>query len=608
MRSSLASIDIFSDLPPAERAALASEFAMLQLVRGEVLVRQGDQADALYIVESGRFEVTVAGRDAPLAELGAGAPIGEIAFFAGGTRTATVSAARDSVVMKLTRIQFDDLCARYPTIWPRLAATLARRLADQTTGRTTPNDHRPRVITIIPAGPRPVPSRFIERLASVLSRNGPIGVVRSGDLPRLFGGEPDLDSHAATRGMNDLEARHSFVLLFADETMTPWSEKAIRQADVILSVGTSRDDVTGPVALNDHERVANSHFRPQAHRLVLIHPRRGQAKGTGRWLDGRQVGAHHHVALIDDVDVERLARFLSGTALGFVACGGGAFCAAHTGIYKAMIERGISFDIMGGTSGGSAMAAAFAMGIPPEQVVESTHEMFVRGKALRRYTWPRFSLLDHTHLDRQLRTHYGGVDIEDLWIPYFAISTNLSRHSIHCHRRGELWAAVRSSSSIPGLLPPYYTPDGEMLVDGALMDNVPIGIMHDLKQGPNVVVSFEMQHLQRFEVKYEALPSRTELMLRLLLPFRRTAVPAAPNLRQVIVRALMANRHGFERYLRPTDALLVPPLLDRMSVMDWGRHRELYEASYAWAAGEVDDLRRAGHAALQPATALDRTQ
>jgi len=603
MSNPFASIDIFSDLPPAERAALAAEFTTVRLLRGEILVHQGAPADALYIVESGRFEVSIAGHDAPIAELGAGAPIGEIAFFAGGPRTATVTAARDSVVMRLSRSQFDALCSRHPNIWPRLAATLAQRLADQTAGRSKHTDHVSPVIAIIQAGPRPVPSRFIERFATELARYGTIEVVRSGNLDRVFDSEADLDSPLATRALNALETRHDFVLLVADEEMTGWSEKAIRQADLILSIGTAGSDANVAVPLSAHERFANAHFRPQSHRLVLIHPQRGQARGTARWLDGRNVGAHHHVALTDDADLQRLARFIRGAAMGFVACGGGAFCSAHTGIYRALLERGITFDIMGGTSGGSAMAAAFAMGKQPEDIVAATHEMFVRGKALRRYTWPRFSLLDHTHFDRQLHAHYGGIDIEDLWIPYFAISTNLSRHSVHCHRRGELWAAVRSSGSIPGLLPPYYTPDGEMLVDGALMDNVPIGIMHDLKRGPNVVVSFETPQLQRFEVKYDALPSRAELLLRLIVPFKQASMPAAPSLRQVIVRALMANRHGFERHLRPTDTLLIPPMLDGMTVMDWGRHRELYEATYTWALAEFDRLEQVGHTAVQSAAA-----
>ncbi len=593
MSISLASIDIFSDLSPSERVALAAELKSLRLVRGEILVRQGDPAEALFIVESGRFEVSVAGHDAPIAQLGAGAPIGEIAFLAGGTRTATVTAIRDSVVTKLTRAQFDRLCSRYPNIWPQLSAALARRLADQTAGRSAIVSAS-RVITIIPAGTRPVPSRFVERLAAVMMRHSSLEVVRSGNLRKVFGGQSDLGSHEATRALNALETRHDWVLLVTDEEMTPWSEHAIRQADLVLSVGTADADTPHRVALNAHEHCANSYLSPRSHRLVLVHAQRGRAKGTAQWLDGRNVGAHHHVALIDDADVERLGRFIRGAATGFVACGGGAFCAAHTGLYKAMLERGFTFDMMGGTSGGSAMAAAFAMGTSPEDIVEATHEMFVRRKALRRYTWPQFSILDHTHFDRQLQAHYGDIAIEDLWIPYFEISTNLSRHSVHCNQRGPLWAAVRSSGSIPGLLPPYYTPDGEMLVDGALMDNVPISVMHELKQGPNVVVSFETPQLQRFEVNYAALPSRSELLMRLVLPFMRNAAPPAPSLRQVIVLALMANRHGFERHLRPTDLLLVPPLLERMSVMDWGRHRELYQATYAWTLAEIDRLRNAG--------------
>jgi hypothetical protein len=70
----------------------------------------------------------------------------------------------------------------------------------------------------------------------------------------------------------------------------------------------------------------------------------------------------------------------------------------------------------------------------------------------------------------------------------------------------------------------------------------------------------------------------------------------------VIVRALMANRHGFERHLRQTDALLIPPMLDRMTVMDWTRHRELYEATYIWTLAEIDRLRQTGHPALRPSS------
>ena len=55
---------------------------------------------------------------------------------------------------------------------------------------------------------------------------------------------------------------------------------------------------------------------------------------------------------------------------------------------------------------------------------------------------------------------------------------------------------MRATGSVPVLLPPYYTEDGQMLVDGAILDNVPVRVMHELKSGPNVVVSFEVPKLR----------------------------------------------------------------------------------------------------------------
>jgi predicted acylesterase/phospholipase RssA len=171
------------------------------------------------------------------------------------------------------------------------------------------------------------------------------------------------------------------------------------------------------------------------------------------------------------------------------------------------------------------MTAAFALGEDPDNVDRAMHEIFVTKKGMRHYTWPRYSLVDHTHFDAQLMRHFGSTDIEDLWIPYFAVTANLSRYAVRAIRCGPLWQAVRATGSVPGLLPPFYTANGEMLVDGALMDNVPIGVMQQLKSGPNVVVSFKVPKLERFDVDYRALPSRGELIASILNPFRRRVLP-----------------------------------------------------------------------------------
>jgi len=590
-------IGILADLTDAECAALEAELVPLPVRRGDVLMRQGEEADALYIVVSGRFDVRIAGREGPIAEIGQGYPIGEIAFLAGGARTATVTAVRDSLVFRLDRSHFDQLCQRVPRIWSALTTALARRLADQTAGRVRLPESTPRTIALIPAGAEAVPAVFIADLVAAFARLGRTMAVHSSNVGELIG-DRDLASDAATEALNSLERDHDAVLYIADAMLTAWSEKAMRQADLVLRVGFVDRDATAPVAENVLEQFATRLLAPSAQRLVLLHPHRRGPRGTRHWLSGRSIKMHHHAVLGGRADVDRIARFVTGRALGLVTCGGGAFCAAHVGLYKALVEMGISFDIMGGTSGGSAIAAGFAMGQLPDEIDRAIHEIFVTHRALRRYTWPRYSLLDHVRFDRLLEACYGDVEIEDLWLPFFAISTNLSRHDLTCHRCGPLWEAVRASGSIPGLLPPFYTSDGEMLVDGALVDNVPVRTMREIKLGANVVIAFEVPQLERFAVDYRSLPSRGDLVRSLVLPFSTRQLPAAPSLGAVLMRSMLARRNEFERHLQPSDRLMVPPLPDGMSILDWSRHGELMDAAYAWGKAEIERARMEGHPAL----------
>jgi NTE family protein len=307
---------------------------------------------------------------------------------------------------------------------------------------------------------------------------------------------------------------------------------------------------------------------------------------------------HHHVALDNVADYERLFRFVNGTALGLVACGGGAFSTAHIGLYEALIEAGLEFDIMGGTSGGGAMTAAFALGADPDEIERRTHDMFVTRRALGRWTWPRYGLLDHTEFDQALAVNFTSVDIEDLWIPYFALSTNLSRNVRHCHRTGPLWEAVRATSAVPALLPPFFTAEGEMLVDGCLLDNVPVETMRSLKSGPNVVIDFSLPRIDRYKVDYRALPSRSALLKRILSRTGRRDLPLAPTPQAVLMRSLMLNRRELVGDIGPEDILLSPPIPAGIGPLDWHKHSLLREKGREFAHAELARLRSEGHPLL----------
>lgn len=597
--SSLAMVEAFRDLSPGEQAALEQRLTRLTVPRGDTLIRQDEESDALYLVLSGRFEVRLDGHDEPVAEIGPGRPIGEIAFFAGCRRTASVIAERDSLVLRLTRDDFESLAARAPGTWRTITATLARRLAATTAGHKVQRRPRPRTIGIARAGTGPLPAGFIERLRQTFAAHADCLFLDEAAAKALPGAPADLLSEEGTGWFNDIESRHDFTVYIAGPELDAWSRKAIRQADVVLLVG----EHGGPLraagcAVNELERFAAGIHKPANLRLVLLHGSRGPITGTARWLDARPwLHAHYHVALSHGPDYERLYRFLSGTAVGLVACGGGAFSAAHIGMFDAFRERGMEFDIVGGTSGGAAMTAALALGTDPDEIARRTHDIFVRRRAFWRWTWPRYSLLDHTVLDAALAEHYTAIPIEDLWTPFFAVSTNLSRSRLHCHRRGPLWQAIRASSAVPALLPPMFTGDGDMLVDGCLIDNVPVETMHALKCGPNVVVDFAVPEQEEKSASGADLPHRSKLIWHTLtgLWAAKDALPPGPSPQSVLMRGLMLNRCDLKAALGPDDLLLEPPMPEGVGHLDWQRHDDLRRAARTFARAELERLAGEGH-------------
>jgi NTE family protein len=594
--SALEDFALFRTLSSEQRLKALSAMVRQDLVRGQMLVAQGGPSDSLFLVLHGALAVRKTGYLEPIAELRAGELVGEIGFFADVPRTADVIAIRDTSVLALTRPAYRKLVTEAPAIVEALLAALAQRFARETARiapfRTSP---KARTVALIGGGVEPLPVSFDQRMRERLAATH-AEIVDAARLQAMFPGRA-LDAHEVTEWLNKLEHTAPLVVYLGGHEASPWARKAIRQADMV--VFACRGEAPA-AALTDIEAFACEVHAISARRLVRIHDKRsGAVSGTAAWLARLPAFMHHHVALEDQVDIDSLIRFLCGRAVGFVAAGGGSFGTAHVGIYKAFRERGVMFDIFVGTSVGSAMVAGFAKNLDAEHLERGTHEIFVKSRSFRRPTWPRYSLLDHKAFDRALAQQYGpDCRIEDCWRPFAAVATNLSTHSLELIRTGPLWQAVRASSAIPGLLPPFYTPEGAMLVDGCLIDNVPLTSMHQLKSGPNLVVHFGEPAAEMFDVDYESLPGRLELIAAMLTPFRKKLLPAAPSAVNVLWRSLVAHQRYDTLPTGPFDTVMRPPLPLEIDVTDFDRHTEIFEASYTWAKAAIAALEAGGSSAI----------
>ena len=595
---------LFRTLSPEQRLKAFSAMVRRDLVRGQTLVAQGGASDSLFMVLHGALAVRRTGDIEPIAELRAGELVGEIGFFANVPRTADVIAIRDTSVLVLTRAAYQNLAEDAPAIVEALLATLARRFAKET-ARITPVRASPkaRTVALIDGGCEPLPGAFDRRMREGLAATD-AEIVDPARVNAMFPGRT-LDTPEVADWLNKLEHAAPLVVYLGGREASAWARKAIRQADMV--VFACRGDAPAE-ALTEVEAFACEVHPVSTRRLVRIHDRRsGEVSGTTAWLARLPCFMHHHVALEDQIDVDSLIRFLSGRAIGFVAAGGGSFGTAHVGIYKAFRERGVMFDVFVGTSVGSAMAAGFAKNLEAEDLERGTHEIFVRSRSFRRPTWPRYALLDHKAFDRALAHQYGhDCRIEDCWRPFAAVATNLSTHNLELIRSGRLWQAVRASSAIPGLLPPFYTPEGAMLVDGCLIDNVPLASMHQLKSGPNLVVHFGEPAAEMFDVDYAALPGRLELITTMLMPFRKKLLPAAPSAVNVLWRSLVAHQRYDTLPTAPLDMVMRPPSPFGIDVTEFHRHTEIFEASYFWARQAIVALEAEGNSAIAAILATGR--
>ncbi|KAE8224652.1 hypothetical protein CF319_g2486 [Tilletia indica] len=179
-------------------------------------------------------------------------------------------------------------------------------------------------------------------------------------------------------------------------------------------------------------------------------------------------------------DFARLARRLRGRSVGLVLGGGGARGCSHVGVLRALEERGIPVDMVGGTSIGSLVGGLYAK----EGEVVSTFGLVKRfaGRmaSLWRFasdlTYPVVSYTTGHEFNRGIYKALGASHIEDFWIPYFTNSTNITWSRMEVHTTGYAWRYVRASMTLAGLLPPLVD-EGNMLVDGGYVDNLPVSVM-----------------------------------------------------------------------------------------------------------------------------------
>jgi NTE family protein len=558
VKARLSQMPLFEGIDRDALAAIEAELEWISLPGGAPLFREGDPADAFYVVASGSLGVMLgaeSGEDRLVALVHAGETVGEMAVVSGAPRSASVIALRDAELLRLARPALETLIDRHPRAMLHITRLLACRL--QSTTRRAAPARAPRTLALLPLDSDVLAAALARGLAHALSQAG----------QRVHLLDRSAEAHTSD-WFHRVEAAHDLLIYQAEAKDCAWTRLCLRQADRILAAAWAGSPPDVLPAEPTRGRA------PQPLDLLLL--QRDDASRpapAGPWLERMPADFHHHIRPGSGEDIARLARFVSGRAVGLVLSGGGARGFAHIGVIRALRRAGIPLDIVAGTSMGSIIAAGAAVGWDDDALRDHMHRAFVTSNPVDDYTVPVVALIRGRKVSRRLREHFGEIAIEDLWRTYFCVSANLTSGHAKVHRRGPLWRALRASVAIPGVLTPVVEA-GEVLVDGGVINNFPVDVMRGLGRGPVIGVSLASD---------PSLVSRaTDLEDKSLWWLLGRGRREAPGIASVLMRSGTVGSDTLVMRMREqTDLLLTPPMKG-IDTLDWRAFDRAIERGYRY--------------------------
>ncbi len=269
--------------------------------------------------------------------------------------------------------------------------------------------------------------------------------------------------------------------------------------------------------------------------------------------------------------------------IGLALSGGGVRGYVHIGVLKVLQEAGVLVDCIGGTSMGGLIAAAYACGVPIDEIEEKAlHLAQVRNLIkLIDLSPQRRGLLDMTRVRDMLVDFFLDRCFENLSIPLTLPAVDLVSAREVVFTNGMVLPAVLATIAVPGLFSPVSIGEWR-LVDGGVLNNLPVDRVRQL--GADVVIGIEAQSDPHEEKPWQDIGDRPRFPLPLpdyLLDFYRAEL--------IMIHQITETRLQTD----PPDLLLRPALPAGIEMfLSFPRAKEVIDAGEAAARDALPDIMR----------------
>ena len=550
------------DFEPGVWEKLLPAIRWKELAAGEILFREGDAADAMYVVVSGRLRATRDddGETRIVGDISRGETVGEMALLTGGVRSATVHALRDCVLAGLDRPTFNELSRACPQTVIHVAKVQFDRI--QRANRPRSLEKQRLSIAVLAADPSCQAAGFAAKLEEEIRGRGyAVTLATARHAPAASPGADRRRSLAIW--LNEKEAATTHLVMAGEADDETWNRQILRSADAVLLL-----------VRPGHVPALPAGFLPDSLRriLLVLHPDGSTPpRGTAAATAASGASSRFHLRENSRDDWARLGRWLTGRAVGIALAGGGARSFAHLGVIRALREHGIPLDTAAGTSLGAIVASGISLDLPLEDLMNRFRIMVKTNPTKNDYRLiPRNSLLSGRKLDRLLPHLLPEIDIEDCWKGFACVSANITNPGANVHQSGSLIKALRATVSIPGVFPPAQTESGDLLVDGGVVNNLPADILQQAGAG-RIIACDQGGSAQR-----------------------QDGAPDDPNAIGIIMRSVILHSRISGRHWHSAADLYVEAPVSDISLLEWDRFDLAVQRGYDEARRQLETIDPAG--------------
>jgi NTE family protein len=518
---------VLSLIPPRTLKRLLNDSAFIELPKGDVVFRQGDPCEAIFLIVSGRCE----GRDAAGAVdriFGPGDTIGERAFLNREPYRFTAVVATHCVLLRIAATELLALFDKDPSFAGRFSQALVGRF--QVVGESPLPRRVRRIVSLLSlAGQtdgRAVIACLAQELRGITAQQVLIVHLDPAHLPVILDDWPKMNARLngafafrdrvmpTGSGIDELrlgvgnEARlaafvppllshcgrqYDYVLLHvAAAAQVAVALECLIQSDLACvlvkpDARTSDDFATLMRQLSEHAHGASTHVRPivvmdenvsrddfRDSVAKLGQPVHSFANGFPK--AGMPGDSRFHLHM------RRLAREIARCRIGLALSSGGAKGLAHIGVIQVLEENGVEVDCIAGASMGAYVGGLWAHGADGRML-----EVIARENESRWGLWalldpeipPRRGFLRTGRVMKRLRRSLGDAQFCDLIRPLRVIATNLDTLERVVFSSGDVGDAIEASIAIPGIIVPV-TVNGETLIDGGIADPLPVDVLQEM--------------------------------------------------------------------------------------------------------------------------------